>query len=254
MPDHTSQPSLHKILEEGSHLRDSQKGFGNLIDSLRTIVPLLDGMKSSLEESTNKIPRASHQLNSVTQATESATVEILNAVETMTQKITSAEHSLGRVKEIDVQRQKVLKELRTLTQAKREQESSSRQTQLETFLHKLAQLPEEKNDLAVIERSLAEAKADSMNIAMALQVQDITSQQIAGVSQTIESVRQQLGKVLNQFDGNGDLKPTGESLKPEQSTKEVPFDGEAHYTKSDVRQNNTDALISQWTQNNPHAT
>jgi chemotaxis regulatin CheY-phosphate phosphatase CheZ len=115
-------------------------------------------------------------------------------------------------------------------------------------------LPEEKNDLAVIERSLAEAKADSMNIAMALQVQDITSQQIAGVSQTIESVRQQLGKVLNQFDGNGDLKPTGESLKPEQSTKEVPFDGEAHYTKSDVRQNNTDALISQWTQNNPHAT
>ena len=58
-----------------------------------------------------------------------------------------------------------------------------------------------------------------MNIAMALQVQDIASQQIASVAHTIESVEAQLVRALNRFEnGNaGDI--------ANDNADEIPFGG-----------------------------
>ena len=137
----------------------------NVLDTLFGIIPLLDRIKISIEESSGAIPKASTQLSSVTQATESATVEILNTLDRMAGRIDAAEAGL------DCSRTGIWIRIHRC----RRRSGSSR-------------------------RSLAETRQDSMAIAMALQVQDITSQQIAGVTQMIEAVRSQLLDVAGQLD------------------------------------------------------
>jgi chemotaxis regulatin CheY-phosphate phosphatase CheZ len=173
----------------------------NVVEVLFGIIPVLDHIKLTIEETTGTIPRASTQLNNVTQATEMATVEILNVLDRMTVRIESAE---GAVHSLKVGA---------------------------------------GNSTAAIEaigQSLADTRQDAMNIAMALQVQDITSQQIAGVSQMIEAVRRQLLEALGQLDPG--VKAETVAGSPSRTT----FDGNASYTGSGERQGDADAIIKEW--------
>jgi chemotaxis regulatin CheY-phosphate phosphatase CheZ len=173
----------------------------NAVEALFGIIPVLDRIKQSIEQTTGAIPRASIQLNNVTQATEMATVEILNVLDRMTGRIEIAEGAVQRLRQ------------------------GPRNT---------AEL------LEAISQALADTRQDSMNIAMALQVQDITSQQIAGVSHMIETVRSQLLEALGQLEP-GQGSPAGTS--PGEATA---FDGNASFTGSTERQENADAIIKQW--------
>lgn len=176
----------------------------NVLDSLFGIIPLLDRIKVSIEESTGAIPKASTQLSNVTQATETATVEILNTLDRMAGRIDTADTGLGALR-----------------------------SGLEpgSPLHQ---------HLEVIEKVLADTRQDSMAIAMSLQVQDITSQQIAGVTQMIEAVRSQLLDVAGQLDREHER----------QVTPPVPtsahFDSNAQYTLTGERQHEADEIIQQW--------
>jgi len=55
----------------------------DVIAFVRDIVPMVEELKSSVVSSTEKLPRASSQLDKVSVATEMATTEILNIVEGM---------------------------------------------------------------------------------------------------------------------------------------------------------------------------
>jgi hypothetical protein len=99
----------------------------------------------------------------------------------------------------------------------------------------------EGDPFASIETSLGESKMDSMNIAMALQVQDITSQQIAGVVHTIETVRQKLLDVLDTVNGTATALPGGG-----EPTEPSHFDREAQFTRSTERQETADQIVQQW--------
>jgi len=163
---------------------------------------VLDQIKTTIEQTTGTIPKASSQLSNVTQATEMATVEILNVLDRMTGRIEAAEAAV--------------------------------QT-----LHKGT--GNEDPSLQAIGQALADTRQDSMNIAMALQVQDITSQQIASVSHLIESVRAQLLEAL------GQLGPDAGGGEPAaQGPKATTFDGDAVFTRSTDRQDDADAIIKQW--------
>ena len=59
----------------------------SVITALQKVITLLDRIKNAIEESSAKIPNASVQLNTVTQATELATVEILDVLDLMGTKI-----------------------------------------------------------------------------------------------------------------------------------------------------------------------
>jgi hypothetical protein len=78
---------------------------------------------------------------------------------------------------------------------------------------------------------------------MTLQVQDITSQQIAGVSHLIESVRQQLLNALGLLDQKGPEHPPWPGAKPADHTH---FDANAVYTSSTERQDSADAIVKHW--------
>jgi chemotaxis regulatin CheY-phosphate phosphatase CheZ len=191
----------------------------DFIEHVRSIVPLLEHVKISMEESSSKIPKASKQLNDVTSATESATVEILNVLEAITARIGETE------KELEVVRQFVGRTNGTA-------ESAMAVKSVET-----------------IQRMLAETKDNSMNIAIALQVQDITSQQIAGVAHTIESIRLALGKALKRFDTPEDPTSAQAGEQGETATAEptdVHFDSDARFTTTPDRQDLADEVIKQW--------
>ena len=196
----------------------------DFIEHVRSIVPLLEHVRCSMEESSSKIPKASKQLNEVTSATESATVEILNVLEAMTARIGETE------KELTIVRGFVGRTNGTT-------ESATALKSVDT-----------------IQRMLAETKDNSMNIAIALQVQDITSQQIAGVAHTIESIRLALAKALNRFDGPEDPAPVQEEERGGHGPLEmraVHFDGDAQFSTTPDRQDLADEIIKQWNQKNP---
>jgi chemotaxis regulatin CheY-phosphate phosphatase CheZ len=192
----------------------------DFIEHVRSIVPLLEHVKNSMEESSSKIPKASKQLNDVTSATESATVEILNVLEAMTARIGDTEKELAVVREFVCRNNGTTESGPAI------------------------------NSVDTIERMLAETKDNSMNIAIALQVQDITSQQIAGVAHTIESIRQALGKALKRFDAPDDPASTqGEDCREEgKEGAAVHFDGDARFSTTPDRQDLADEVIKQWNQ------
>jgi chemotaxis regulatin CheY-phosphate phosphatase CheZ len=184
---------------------------------------MLEHVKDSIEESSGRIPKASKQLSEVTTATESATVEILNVLETMGTRIGEGEADLQIVRNFIQQKNGTPESAVALT------------------------------SIASIEKMLSEAKENSMSIAIALQVQDITSQQIAGVSHTIESIRQQLARALKRFDdpGNEQSASREEAGATQVESEPVHFDGEAQFSKAPDRQDLADEIVKQWNKGLP---
>ena len=187
---------------------------GDLIQLIRDIVPLLENVRTSIEESSAHIPKASKQLSNVTQATESATVEILNVVDSMTNRISEAEQTLRRIKagvdRSNLATRKLLASVGALPPEHRR------------TLEPLAQAVEQEiadpihaESFRTAEDFLRLTKEESMSIAIALQVQDITSQQIAGAAQIIESVRGQLSDAMHRFENgtaaSAEVQPSGRS-------------------------------------------
>jgi len=88
-----------------------------------------------------------------------------------------------------------------------------------------------------------------MNIGMALQVQDITTQQIAGVSHMIESIRMKLAEVLSSFSevDRPAGRPAAEHRKIDPNGR---FNGDAEYTRSPDRQEDADEIVERWKRGN----
>jgi chemotaxis regulatin CheY-phosphate phosphatase CheZ len=127
----------------------------SVISALQKVITLLDRIKNAIEESSSKIPNASVQLNTATQATEVATVEILDVLDQMGTKIHMVENGL---KEFD------------------HDGISERQLLM----------------LTGIRQTLSELKENTSNITVTLQVQDIMAQKIGAANHLIESVRKEL--------------------------------------------------------------
>ena len=221
--------TVKKLSKKGS-ARAHQASDGvldELLDLLSQLVPVVEHIKVTIEESTMKMPKASSQLDSVTKATESATVEILDVLDSMTQRMGAAAAGLA-----------TLKDLRTRKKGGGADEAD-----------------ESAIDAAIgeIERQIGATRTDAMNISVALQVQDITAQQIVGVAHEIDSVRTQLMQILSHFRPDG---APGLAKKITAAAKAVAppagshFDVDARYTKSTERQESADEIVEQWNKRN----
>ena len=214
----------------------------DFIKVVRDVIPALDQMKNSIQDSSHKIPTASRQLNSVTQATETATVEILDVLDSLGRRISSFEDALADsarrasglqdlASEIDRRLQKLVSTL----------PGESLCTDVRDFWMQYLAASSKTDLLDCARISLAEARNEITNIAMALQVQDITAQQIAGVIHLIESVRKQLTHVLDGFENIGDAQPAGDTKQ-----NDLTFNADAQYQGSAQRQQVADTIINEW--------
>lgn len=218
----------------------------DFIHLLHEIVPLLENVKNSIEDSSSRIPKASTQLSKVTQATESATVEILNVLDAMTAKITNAEGQLQKLKSV-IQNskgaaKKVSEQLRSTTSGN----GAYAYVELLTLIaNEYVAGIDHESTISTVEKLLSETKEDSMNIAITLQVQDITSQQIAGVAHIIESVQTQLAHALDRFE-NGEASEIAKENVQQPTTAGPAFDIDAHFTKPGERQDVADEIVKQF--------
>lgn len=216
-----------------------------LLSTLHGLVPIVDHIKQSIEASSVSIPSASTQLSSVTRATETATVTILDNLETLTASFTSAEETLA---EVDTQcqnnqaaDQRFGNALNTIAA------SRAGDAELATLLALWNQRNGEPKTISHIEsirQSLITGRETLMQITMALQVQDITAQQIAGVLHLIEEVRLKLSRTLFQVEREAE-QHEGSQAKDKPSVGS--FDMNATYSISADRQSNADEIVQQWT-------
>lgn len=216
-----------------------------LLSTLHGLVPIVDHIKQSIEASSVSIPSASTQLSSVTRATETATVTILDNLETLTASLTSAEGTLAQVA-AECQRNQTADE-RFSNALSAIVASRASDVDLANLLTLWKGGDGESKTLVHLEsirQSLVTGSETLMQITMALQVQDITAQQIAGVLHLIEEVRLRLSRTLFQVEHQAEEHGNSQAKdKPSVGS----FDMNATYSISTDRQSNADKIVQQWT-------
>jgi chemotaxis regulatin CheY-phosphate phosphatase CheZ len=204
----------------------------SLVDFMQETVPLLENINHSIADSTSKIPRATDQINNVTNATELATTEILDLVDVISNNLNALENSLKDITEKEKIKSSVVEKLKNLLPDNAE----------------AMQLFQEykDNDVTISQiEKLSEVfpkiQNDTYNITLSLQVQDITSQQLAAVNHLIESVQTKLASLIHDIDDTNlkEVQSSESYSTPEGAT----FDPNASYDKSGDRQDMIDEII-----------
>jgi chemotaxis regulatin CheY-phosphate phosphatase CheZ len=203
----------------------------SLLDFMSETVPLLENINASISESTTKIPKATNQINNVTSATELATTEILDIVDLISSDIIEIEKHLDEIVKVKKEKSIIIKKIRKLVDNK----------EVIKLLDKYEKLDDVTKQYDQISELISKIKSNSYNITLSLQVQDITSQQLAAVNHLINSVQSKLASLILNLEDTG--------INDDESNKiTVPegshFDPNANYSKSDGRQDMVDSIVN----------
>lgn len=198
-----------------------------ILDFMQETVPLLESVNKSIAESTSKIPKATHQLHSVSSATELATTEILDLVDGISNELNSIFSKTNELRN-RIQKQK---ELAEKLKAKYQNDN-----EFDEFLSYTLS----DDELSFVDAGSNKIQESIMNITIALQVQDITAQQLASVNHLINSIQEKLAGLL--LDLNGKEK---EVEKQTTSLDTIAFNENARYVKDNESQKLADSLIAE---------
>ncbi|MFZ5947264.1 MAG: protein phosphatase CheZ [Stygiobacter sp.] len=198
-----------------------------ILNFMQDTVPLLESVNKSIAESTAKIPKATNQLHSVSSATELATTEILDLVDGISNELNSIFSKTSELKN-RIQKQK---EIADKLKSKYQNDND-----IDEFLsYSLSD-----DELSFVDASSNKIQESILNITIALQVQDITAQQLASVNHLINSIQEKLASLL--LDLNGKEK---ESDKPTSQHETIAFNENARYVKDNQSQKLADSLVAQ---------
>lgn len=176
---------------------------------IKDIKPVLEEFNSSVEDNLKKMPNASKQLSKVTEATEIVTTEIMDIADGITHKSNSMTNNLDKINTIFY---KLL-----------ENDANIMTEEIKTTFDNLIEDSKSLNH---------GVRNDSSSIFQSLQVQDVTSQQLAAVNNIIQTIHHKLLNILNKFNNatNDDesidaLSETRETLVS-QMHREIAFDSD----------------------------
>lgn len=217
---------LKKVFTYGEKLIPVIQSLGEF---MKETVPLLENINRSIAESTSKIPKATNQIQNVTSATEMATTEILDLVDSLNDDLTEIEKTMVEVIAKETDKKDFL--LSLIPMLKKEN--------AELFIKDFLDKNSNTEKLGVLLLQVGKMKNDSNSIALSLQVQDITSQQLATVNHLIESVQDRLSSLIEDFD-NTKISEHDSLNIPEGAS----FDPNARYSKSVVPQQEVDSIFS----------
>lgn len=210
---------------------------------VRELVPLVEELKSSVESTSDKLPKASKQLDKVTTATEMATTEILTIVEGMfaTGEIFRAAMDEDVRLAIDVRASAArMEELFRTCPGTPDLEAWVASLRAAWQVH-LALL-QKPSAVDRVRTALEKLLNDATNIMIALQVQDITAQQIAAVNKLMQSVDDGLGRLLRHFT---ETPSTREEGAYQHRRLNIPCDEAAEYAGGDERQRTADRVVEE---------
>lgn len=232
-----SQTNMEQIFQKLGDLKDfftyGQKLIPilqKIIDFMQDTVPLLENVNKSIAESTSKMPKASHQINNVTSATEVATTEILDIVDgvvldlgVITTQISSFQDKFD---EQQYQLVKIAEKYPGDTDVKKLIVNEFDSKYFSDDAKDLSQLVSKIND-------------GMMSITLSLQVQDITTQQLLSVNHLIQSIQQKLSSLLV------DLGAKEINAIDERFHKNLSFNPEARYERNHNSQVLADSLVEE---------
>lgn len=205
----------------------------SLIDFMGDVVPLLENINSSIADSTNQMPKAANQISDVTSATELATNEILDLVDEITNELHDIDQSINNMLEIQKERDEKFEKIISLVKDNEE---------VVGLLHEYKNISTFTDSFGIIREVLAKINDDTFKITMSLQVQDITSQQLAAVNHLISSVNDRLSNLVN------DIKSSDLQLELSKVDWDLPekatFDGNASYTDTEGKQEAVDKIVA----------
>ena len=187
----------------------------DLLLFVQEMAPMLHEMSKSIEESSAKMPDAVEQLDKVTSATEIATNEMLDKVDEILIKMDDISEGFNNYLERNKQEQEAIKSIAS---------SIEQLMDLPGIKQKLSQIFEDEGARnigmsikSVVDEFLAgriedeagdkiltkvqDAQGDAYDIMNALQVQDITTQQIAAAHGLLRQVQERLNKLIMDYAG-----------------------------------------------------
>lgn len=219
---------------------------------LRDIQPLFEEIDTSIKENLKKMPNASRQLSKVTEATELATTEIMDIIDSLVYKTELIENNLKSINSSEANKKIPDKVVDMLINAASNENEISHEA-LQNILNEIKTANIKDNDKAIANsiELLESIKSDSSSIMMSLQVQDITAQQIAAVNHLLEKVQDKLKYIIERFNQT-DLKDvinlgSGGYERANISTmhRKIAFDPDAIDTMDTkgTKQNEVDSII-----------
>ncbi|MBL7997185.1 MAG: protein phosphatase CheZ [Candidatus Kapabacteria bacterium] len=165
---------------------------------VREVTPALEEINTSIQDNLKRIPKASKQLSKVTEATELATNEIMDIIDGMTYKLNVMNQNMKDVQTRYYALQHACSSVAEIAKAglSNGQMGNPYLTKIEAILNE-----ESSNDTSSVlfansESVMESVRTDTNNIMLSLQVQDITTQQIAAVNHVIETVQGKLNGIL----------------------------------------------------------
>ncbi|MDX9790472.1 MAG: protein phosphatase CheZ [Candidatus Kapabacteria bacterium] len=223
------------------------------------IQPLLDEINSSIKDNLRRMPSASKQLSKVTEATELATNEILDLVDGIlfnTDTLNANLDKISRISDLDAKQPIEILEM-VCSAIENGEDLMMILPELKTVIEQLKTgISGERNRVVYNTREIIKTiKSDSSSIMISLQVQDITSQQIAAVNKLLETVQEKLEMILRHFkdydftDITGSDTPLDDDreIKVSKLHREIAFDPTAvdSLLNSNNRQQEVDELIKE---------
>lgn len=191
--------SLSELMKKAEELK-VVPFLEDLVDIIKEIKPILNGINKSIEENVQKVPGATEKLSKVSEATEFATTEIMNTLDGVFGKTDNILKEVHSLRDSENMKSGIAE---MLTKLKANESTKGFEQDLEFAIEYLRSSKENENTendhVANIENSINEIITESNNIMMSLQVQDITSQQIAAVNHLLKTMQIKLAKILMNF-------------------------------------------------------
>jgi chemotaxis regulatin CheY-phosphate phosphatase CheZ len=196
------------------------------------IAPLLVNINNSIEESNAKIPKATDHIVDVTSATELATTEILDLIDAISSNTFELTHTFNDALSKEGEIKEILTELALLV---------TDNSEAKELVEKLSEKLVLEKAKAKTTEALDKILMDATNIAIALQVQDITTQQLAAVNHLILSVQKKLSSLM--FDFSDDEVKQVDNSKGVVVPEEGNFDMNASFHNQVSSQDDIDKMI-----------
>lgn len=204
----------------------------SIIEFMEEMTPLLDTINSSISQSTSQMQKGTDRISDVTNATEMATTEILDLVDEIIDTLLNIQNSVKEAEENKTETDLLFDEIKT------ELEGSNKGKEL---IERLMKVKESRLNYQFIVEALTKVNDSANQITLALQVQDITSQQLASVNHLIESVHKRLNSLVSEIDDSEyKIEDIGLMKEPERKT----FDSDASFTKG-AKQDDVDSIINE---------
>lgn len=205
----------------------------SIIDFMRDVVPLMEYVNNSIQDSASKIPKAASQINSVTNATEVATSEILDIVDSMSMDLSKIKTELGDLKNGFFNQRVALENFGS--------QFANLNGHFEQLQNGLS-VDELETKVNSLEEIIKKIENDSNNITLSLQVQDITSQQLASVNHLIQSVQKRLSSLMFDLSKQGPIDVS--ELETSDDSRSATFNPDARYEKSPEKQDLANSLFN----------